>query len=59
MTQTILIDFLIPVILIGVTSYLLIQGIDGKVKTILTLAAGWAFRSSVVVTRTAKTKNKE
>ncbi len=40
-----LIDFGIPVILI-VGSFILIGlGIDGEVKSILTLAAGWAFRS--------------
>ena len=54
MLKLILIDFLIPVILILVCSYLLISGIDGEVKTILTLAAGWTFHSSVAAKRNHK-----
>ena len=42
-----LIDFGIPVILI-IGSFILIGlGIDGEMKSILTMAAGWAFHAGV------------
>jgi len=43
-----LIDLIIPLVLILGSGALLILGIDGEVKGILLLAAGWAFRSSVI-----------
>jgi len=47
MMKDTLIDFGIPVILI-IGSFILIGfGIDGEVKSILTLAAGWAFHAGV------------
>jgi len=39
-----LVDLIIPLVLIVGSFVLLTQGIDGEVKTILTLAAGWVFR---------------
>jgi len=42
-----LIDLIIPVILIVGALCLIAFGIDGEVKVILTLAAGWAFHASV------------
>jgi len=44
-----LIDLIIPLVLIIGSMVLLVLGIDGEVKTILALAAGWAFK--VVVTK--------
>lgn len=44
-----LVDLIIPLVLIIGCIYLLVTGIDGEVKTILALAAGWAFK--VVVTK--------
>jgi len=44
-----LIDLIIPLVLIVGTMILLVLGIDGEVKTILALAAGWAFK--VVITK--------
>ena len=46
-----LIDLIIPVTLIVGAGYLLILGIDGEVKVILTMAAAWAFRSSLIKKR--------
>jgi len=40
-----LIDFGLPAILIVGSFALLFLGIDGEVKSILLLAAGWAFRA--------------
>lgn len=48
-----LIDLIIPSILIIGSMILLVMGIDGEVKTILALAAGWAFK--VVVTKKVAT----
>ncbi|MBA7592453.1 hypothetical protein ES708_34636 [subsurface metagenome] len=45
MLKDILIDFGIPAILIVGCFTLLILGIDGEVKTILVMAAGWCFHS--------------
>ncbi|MBA7645919.1 hypothetical protein ES703_53679 [subsurface metagenome] len=45
--RDILIDFAIPVIIIGAATFLLISGIDGEVKSILTMAAGWAFHGAI------------
>jgi len=42
-----MIDLIIPAALIGICTYLLISGIDGEVKVILTMAAGWAFHGAV------------
>ncbi len=42
-----LVDLIIPGILIVGCFILLGCGIDGEVKVILTLAAGWTFRVSV------------
>ena len=39
-----LIDLIIPLVLIIGSMLLLVFGIDGEVKTILALAAGWAFK---------------
>jgi len=43
-----LIDLIIPLVLIIGSGYLLISGIDGEVKIILTMAAAWAFRAAIV-----------
>ena len=43
--KDILIDFGIPTMLIAGCFTLLILGIDGEVKSILLLAAGWCFKS--------------
>jgi len=43
--RDILVDFGLPAILIICTTVLLACRIDGEVKTILVLAAGWLFRS--------------
>lgn len=53
--KDILIDFGIPAMLILGSFILIGFGIDGEVKTILTLGAGWAFRSSIV--RRSRIKN--
>ncbi|MBA7580093.1 hypothetical protein ES708_21980 [subsurface metagenome] len=45
MIKDILIDFGLPVILIGCATFLLATGIDGEVKTALLMAAGWIFHS--------------
>jgi hypothetical protein len=45
--KDILIDFGIPVILIIGSFVLLGLGIDGEVKSVLTMAAGWAFHAGV------------
>lgn len=42
-----LIDLIIPLTLIIGALCLIAFGIDGEVKVILTLAAGWAFHASV------------
>jgi len=42
--KTKLIDLIIPLVLIIGCMILLCKGIDGEVKTILALAAGWAFK---------------
>lgn len=44
-----LVDLIIPLVLIIGCMCLLVYGIDGEVKTILALAAGWAFK--VVLTK--------
>ncbi len=43
--REILTDFGLPVLIIIVCAILLITGIDGEVKSILALAAGWIFKS--------------
>ena len=45
--RELLIDFGIPAILIVGSFVLLCLGIDGEVKSILTMAAGWAFHAEV------------
>ena len=46
--RELLIDFGIPSMLILGCFILIGFGIDGEVKSILTLAAGWVFRSGVI-----------
>jgi len=46
-----LIDLIIPGILITGSFCLIGFGIDGEVKSILLLAAGWAFKAGVTKTR--------
>ncbi|GAH97476.1 unnamed protein product [marine sediment metagenome] len=43
-----LIDLIIPLVLIIGSGYLLLSGIDGEVKVILTMAAAWAFRAGLI-----------
>lgn len=45
--KTRLIDMIIPGMLIAGSFYLVANGIDGEVKAILTLAAGWAFHAGI------------
>jgi len=45
MIKDILIDFGIPAMLIAGCFTLLFAGIDGEVKTVLIMAAGWTFHS--------------
>jgi len=45
MIRDVLIDFGLPVVLIGCATFLLVTGIDGEVKSILLMAAGWIFHS--------------
>lgn len=47
-------DLIIPIVLIIGCFLLIGLGIDGEVKSILLLAGGWAFRSSVY--KTVRTK---
>ena len=42
--RELLTDFGLPVIIIIVCAILLFTGIDGEVKSILALAAGWIFK---------------
>jgi len=49
--KTKLIDLIIPLVLIIGCIVLIAAGIDGEVKSILTLAAGWAFHSVVRKTK--------
>lgn len=44
--KDLLLDFGLPVLIIMVCLVLLLSGIDGEVKTMLTIATGWVFRSS-------------
>lgn len=46
-----LVDLIIPAILIIGCLTLLIMGIDGEVKVILTMAAVWAFKTVVTKTK--------
>lgn len=45
MIKDILIDFGLPVMLIGCATGLIASGIDGEVKSVLLMAAGWIFHS--------------
>jgi len=45
-------DLIIALVLIVGCLALVFTGIDGEVKSILTLAAGWAFGSQYVVRKT-------
>jgi hypothetical protein len=45
--RDVLIDFGIPAILIIGSFVLLYLGIDSEIKSILTMAAGWAFHAGV------------
>ena len=46
--KEILIDFGLPALLITICFVLMLCGIDGEVKTILVLAAGWLFKSGYI-----------
>lgn len=48
------VDFGLPVVIILVAMTLLLTGIDGEVKTILVLAAGWIFKSGITRKKAAK-----
>jgi hypothetical protein len=48
------IDFGLPVLVILVATLLLMTGVDGEVKTMLTLAAGWIFHSGYTRKRAGK-----
>ncbi len=39
------VDFGLPALIIIMAFILLISGVDGEVKTILSVAAGWIFKS--------------
>lgn len=43
--RELLVDFGLPFLIIITCGVLLISGIDGEVKSILALAAGWIFKS--------------
>ena len=43
--RELLVNFGLPVIIIIVCALLLWKGIDGEVKSILAIAAGWVFKS--------------
>ena len=43
--RELLVDFGLPALVIVITSALLWTGKDGEVKAIMTLAAGWIFKS--------------
>ncbi|MBA7570816.1 hypothetical protein ES708_12569 [subsurface metagenome] len=45
MIKDILIDFGLPALLICCATFLIATGIDGEVKSILLLSAGWIFHS--------------
>lgn len=45
--RDILIDFGLPLVIITFAFVLLLTGIDGEVKSILTIAAGWAFHGAI------------
>lgn len=45
MIKDILIDFGIPAMLIAGCLFLIATGIDGEVKAVLLMAAGWCFHS--------------
>jgi hypothetical protein len=45
--RDVLIDFGIPAILIIGSFVLLCLGIDSEIKSVLTMAAGWAFHAGV------------
>lgn len=47
-------DLLIAIILVGGCLALVFTGIDGEVKSVLTLAAGWAFGSSYQIRKANK-----
>lgn len=46
--KDILIDFGLPALLLLICAALLFTGIDGEVKSVLLLSAGWMFRSGVI-----------
>jgi hypothetical protein len=41
------IDFVLPVIIIVICAVLIFTGKDSEVKSIMTLAAGWIFKSGI------------
>jgi len=43
--KQILVDFGLPALIIIVSMVLLLTGVDGEIKTVLALAAGWMFKS--------------
>jgi hypothetical protein len=47
-------DLVIALILVLACIYMICSGIDGEVKSILTLAAGWAFGSQYQARRQSK-----
>jgi len=49
--RELLVDFGLPVIIIIVCALLLAFNIDGEVKSILALAAGWIFKSGYQKTK--------
>ena len=50
--RDILIDFVLPAMIIVICFVLLMTGKNGEVKSILTLAAGWIFKSGIQRKRT-------
>lgn len=49
--RELLVSFGLPALLIVVCLILLVTGIDGEVKSILAVAAGWIFRSGYKTAR--------
>jgi hypothetical protein len=56
--KDLLIDFGLPVLLILVFFILLLCGIDGEVKSLLAIAAGWVFKSGITRVKNEVTKSK-
>ena len=45
------VDFVLPVLIMVMAFVLLLTGIDGEVKTIMALAAGWIFKSGYIAVK--------